>query len=114
MEKSHGNPVPVNTGSSQVPSSVWFLTSQATPPRVASLSCSPAASRARRAQAVCEAVDSPRPRQLSSTYERRSSPHPPSSFWCSSSQVTARRIRGSAGSIPAAASAGTTAPVPYT
>ncbi len=43
-----------------------------------------------------------------------SSPQPPSGFWCSSSQWTARRMTGLDGGTPAATSAGTTAPVPYT
>ena len=52
----------------------------------------PAASSASSAHAVCDAVDAPRPPdRLRSSYERRSSPQPPSAFWWRSSQCTARR-----------------------
>ncbi len=67
MEKSHGKPVPVNCGSSQVPSGSWVRTSQSTPRSTAGLARpsgpSPAASSAISAHAVCEAVESPRPAQ---------------------------------------------------
>lgn len=64
MEKSQGKPVPVKNGSSQDPSSCWVRVRKVTPRVTAGLSRSPAASRARSAQAVCEAVDSPRPIHL--------------------------------------------------
>ena len=69
----------------------------ATPRSAAAGQRSPAASRASSAHAVCDAVEVPRPIHRGSVYERRSSPQPPSSFWCSSSQRTARRIAGSRG-----------------
>lgn len=61
MEKSHGKPVPVKYGSSQDPSSRWVSASHSTPRSTALESRSPAASRAISAQAVCEAVEAPRP-----------------------------------------------------
>ncbi len=61
MEKSHGKPVPVKYGSSQDPSSFCVSASQRMPRSTALPSRSPAASSASSAQAVCEAVDTPRP-----------------------------------------------------
>ncbi len=104
--------MPVNSGSSQLPSGRWVRTSQSTP-RVTAADRSPAASSASSAQAVCEAVEVPRPIQPGSRYERRSSPQPPSGFCTRSSQRTARRIGATPGATPAATSAGSTAPVPY-
>lgn len=113
IEKSQGKPVPVKYGSSQEPSSSWVAASHSTPRSTALESFSPAASRAISAQAVCEAVEAPRPlHSLTYLYERRSSPQPPSSFWTDSSQVTARRIAGCEPGNPAATRAGTTDPVP--
>ncbi|CAM5296313.1 hypothetical protein SNARM312S_07098 [Streptomyces narbonensis] len=66
------------------------------------------------AHAVWEAVEAPRPIHASSSYERRSSPQPPSSFWTVPSQRTARRTAGWETGSPAAVSAGSTEPVPYT
>ena len=60
MRKSPGKPVPVNQGSSHVPSSVWRSTSHATPRSTAG-DRSPAASSASSAHAVCDAALSPRP-----------------------------------------------------
>ena len=56
--------MPVNCGSSQPPSARWVCASQRMPRSAAAPSPSPAASSASSAQAVCDAVDSPRPAQL--------------------------------------------------
>ena len=60
----------------------------------------PAATSASSAHAVCDAVEVPRPIHRGSVYERMSSPQPPSGFWCSSSQRTARRITGPCAGMP--------------
>ena len=54
---------------------------------------SPAASRARRAHAVWDAVLAPRPTHPGVRYERMSSPHPPSGFCWRASQRTAAGLR---------------------
>jgi len=59
MEKSQGKPVPVKCGSSQEPSACWVSASQATPRSTDLVSRSPAASSARSAQAVWDAVELP-------------------------------------------------------
>ena len=83
MEKSPGKPVPVNCGSSQPPSARWVRDQ----PRDAALDAAAAVARRRRA-----ARAAPRPSATRSTrrarptagrVERRSSPQPPSAFWCS-------------------------------
>ena len=59
-----------------------------------------------------EAVEVPRPRQLASSYERRSSPQPPSRFWTDKVQRTARRIDSASSGTPHSTRAGTAAAVP--
>lgn len=65
IEKSHGKPVPVKYGSSQVPSSSWVSVSQAAPRSTALESRSPADKSAIIAHPVCEAVETPWPFQSS-------------------------------------------------
>ena len=80
-------PVPVNQGSSQVPSSCCVAVRYSMPRRTASRSHSPAAMSASKAHAVCDGrAGAPAGQGGVGVSSRNSRPSPPSSFWQPTSQ----------------------------